>query len=167
MNLVILGMGLVFWCGAFILHVVIWRMARPVDDLRALVAIFFIIPLVASVGAVYFGAQLLLDAVLSLLLAWFIGAAYVFWYPAAQAASPTMLICVLVGKSGKNGYARDVLPEAISAELLTEDTFKNLFAERFASLEEVDAVRLAPRGRRTLKGIRAIRHLAGFQEPKG
>ena len=166
MSFSLLLTGLAFWVAAFLVHVVWWRVRRPVDDLRALFFLFTLCPMAAAGAALAAGMSLTATA-LSLLLALALGAAYTCWYPAAQAASPTMLICVQVGASGKAGVDTARLKASLSADLLTRETFENLFAERFAVLEAGDRVRLAPRGRRALKLIQAFRWLAGFQEPKG
>lgn len=166
MSLSILLWGVSFWLLAFVPHVLLWRIRRPADDLRALFLMFTGIPVAVSGAALSAGMPWTTMA-LSLLLSLALGAAYSFWYPAAQAASPTMLICVKVGASGKSGMDKAHLKHALSADLLTRETFANLFAERFAVLEAGDRVRLAPRGRRTLKWIQAFRWMAGFKEPKG
>lgn len=167
MSFSILLWGLLFWALAFLSHFTLWRLQRPKDDLRALLLFFTLGPSVGGGAALCMGQPLDTTA-LSLLLAMALGAAYSCWYPAAQAASPTMLICVTVGAGGKAGIESARLKEILcSNDLLTRETFENLFAEHFAVVESGDRVRLAPRGRRTLRLIQAFRWLAGFKEPKG
>jgi hypothetical protein len=158
--------GLAFWGVAFVCHVCLWRVRRPVDDLRALLVLFTVLPMVLAGAAVCLGWPVT-ETGLALLLALALGAGYVFWYPAAQAASPTMLICVTIGDAGGAGCEPHDLRAAVCPDLLTRETFNNLFAERFATLEPGERVSLTSRGRRTLRLIQIFRRLAGFDEPKG
>lgn len=167
MSLAVIGLGILFWMTAFVVHVVVWWIRRPSDDLKALALIMGGLPLLQAGAAFAFFEMPGMDLLFSTLLGWSIGATYLFWYPAAQAASPTMLLCILIGAKGRHGEETGVIKSAISEDLLTRETFQNLFAERFASLEEPDSVTLAPRGRRTLYVIGALRALAGFKEPRG
>lgn len=167
MSLAVIGFGFVFWMIAFAAHVVVWWIRRPADDLKVLGLMMGGLPLLQAGAAFVIFEVPGIDLVYSTLLGWSMGATYLFWYPAAQAASPTMLLCILIGAMGRRGEEVSVIKNAISGDLLTRETFHNLFAERFASLEEPDAVMLAPRGRRTLYVISALRALAGFKEPRG
>lgn len=167
MSLAVIGLGILFWMIAFVVHVVVWWIRRPSDDLKALALIMVGLPLLQTGPALVMFEVPAMDLFFSIALSWSIGATYLFWYPAAQAASPTMLLCILIGAKGKQGEETGVIKSAISGDLLTRETFQNLFAERFASLEEPDSVTLASRGRRTLYVISALRALAGFKEPRG
>jgi hypothetical protein len=152
---------------AFILHVAWWNVSRPADDLRALALCMATVPLFVA------GAFLLLSPAdtaglaLALVMAWAMGIAYLFWYPAAQAASPTMLITILAQRAGKNGISAAAIAKAIPDEVLTGETLQNLFHEKFATIQSQGKVHLGPRGRRTLFIIRILRRCAGLAEPKG
>jgi hypothetical protein len=167
MSLAVIGFGIAFWAAAFLVHVVVWWIRRPADDLKVLGLIMGGLPLIQAGPALVMFEVPAMDLFFSILLSWSIGATYLFWYPAAQAASPTMLLCLLIGAKGKQGEEARAIKSVISGDLLTRETFHNLFSERFATLEGPDSVKLAPRGRRTLHVISALRALAGFKEPRG
>jgi hypothetical protein len=157
------GMALAAW----IIHCLWWRIRRPRDDLRALAWCMAAAPVLIAVTLCAAG---MLDGMafpLALLLAEALGAAYLFWYPAAQAASPTMLIAIVAGRAGAHGFNRSALLQAISEERLTAETVDNLFRGRFARLDADGTVRLDGRGRRTLTWIRLLRRSAGLSDPKG
>jgi hypothetical protein len=118
--------------------------------------------------ALYLGGRMdLTEVILSMLLASSAGTAYVFWYPAAQAASPTMLVTILAGQAGKKGVTGEILKEALSEETLSGNSLQSLLDERFARQDDSGCLQLAPRGKRTLFIIRLLRRSAGFGDPKG
>jgi hypothetical protein len=147
-------------------HFLLWRLHRPKDDLGALAACMLGLPCVFAGALLLYGGFALATLAAALLLACCLDLAYLFWYPAAQAVSPTMLMTLLVAWRGGEGMTAEELREAIPETVLTADTFENLFAEGFAYLDG-EKVHLSARGRRTLKWILLLRRLAGFGEPRG
>lgn len=152
---------------AFLVHVLWWRLKRPGDDLKVLALCLCAVPLLACIGLVFITALKPAELALALVMAWSAGIAYLFWYPAAQAASPTMLITILAHRAGSGGISESSLKEAIPEELLAGQSIHNLFAEKFAVEEPAGTIRLAPRGRRTLLLIKRVRRAAGLKEPRG
>ena len=159
--------GLSACLGGWLLHLAWWRLSRPVDDLRALVASLILFPAGFLSILLFSGAMTAQSWFLSLLLSACLGSAYIFWYPAAQAASPTMLMTIIVARSGEKGCTEDDLRSLLSEEVLSGNSLDSLVGERFAGEDPDGNIRLAPRGRRTLKLIRLLRHSAGFEDPKG
>jgi len=165
--------GIVFLVGAgavlagWLIHFAWWRVARPKDDLKALTLCMLVIPVLLSLGPLLLNRLGLGNSLLSLILAGSLGTAYIFWYPAAQAASPTMLITILAHRSGKEGISESMLKEALPEKVLSGNSIDSLLQEKFAVQEEGGGLILAPRGRRTLFVIRLLRRSAGFHNPKG
>ena len=157
------GMAAIAW----IVHCAWWRLHRPKDDLLGLAACMLLVPAVMAL-ALFFSESA--DS-LFCLLAWFLasalGTAYLFWYPAAQAVSPTMLVAILAGRARDKGIGKDQLASILDEEMLTGDTLRNLLHEQFAREDPDGHLHLLPRGRRTMVSIRFLRHLAGFSDPKG
>ena len=158
-----LGSFLAAWC----LHAAWWRMARPRDDLKWLAVLLFCSSFVITTWALHADWLDARSSGFALLLSLALGAAYLFWYPAAQAASPTMLITLLAKRAGSDGLTEESLRESVSEQALAGESIENLFHERFAFCDAEGRVRLAPRGKRTLRLIRLLRAGAGFADPKG
>jgi hypothetical protein len=151
----------------WVLHVIWWRVSRPSDDLRALTICLLLISSTISLG---FYAMDLLDGIglfLTLILCLSLGIAYIFWYPAAQAASPTMLITIIAAESGRKGFGKETMRQRLSEDLLSGNSLDSLLDEQFAEEDDAGHLQLASRGRRTLAMIRLLRHAAGFADPKG
>ena len=105
MNAVILCLGAGFFLIAFIVHLAWWHLARPKDDLKVLALCMAAVPVFVTVPLYLLSPSNPLELLLALIMAWAMGVAYLFWYPAAQAASPTMLITILVHRSGSRGMS--------------------------------------------------------------
>ena len=159
--------GIAFTSVAWLVHLVVWRVARPVDDLKVLALCMLAFPAGLAGIAWLCGLTGPEPLMLALILSESLGIAYVFWYPAAQAASPTMLITILARQAGPAGISEEQLGEALSGDKLAGESIANLFHEKFAVNDADGTVRLAPRGRRTLAVIRFLRRTAELDEPRG
>lgn len=120
MKLTVLLIGMASFSPCLVLHVMLWRRARPRSDVWALFLIFLGLPtllaLIALGGGVFlprtgFPTPLEIGAVL--LLHWALSAAYVQSYPAAQAQSPSLEIANAVAKSLPRGLSREKLLTAV------------------------------------------------------
>lgn len=157
---VVLSSLLLCW----LVHVVWWRIARPADDLKVLFALMVVGPaVVAAIGAGWLCGPT--QAAFAGLLAAAIGCVYCFWYPAAQAASPTMLIALLARRERARGIDLAQLQAALPEDKLVREGIDNLFHEAFAKSDENGRVYLLPRGQRTLAFIQRLRALAGYRLP--
>lgn len=164
-NVFLFGTGLVL-AGWFI-HLLWWRVARPKDDLKALAVCLLLVPAVLSFAILLFGWLDSTGWFLTVVLALGLGTAYIFWYPAAQAASPTMLITILAYQAGKDGITESMLKDRLSEKVLSGNSIDSLLHEKFARQDGGEGLVLAPRGRRTLTVIQLLRRSAGFHNPKG
>jgi hypothetical protein len=149
----------------WLVHFFWWRLERPKDDLRALAICMCLLP--SAVLTAFFLAGWLGGIFLPLLLALALGTAYLFWYPAAQAVSPTMLITLLVREAGDEGVDEEAIRDAIPEKLLSENLIDNLVEENFARRNLSGILELAGRGKRTLAIIRLLRNAAGYDDPRG
>ncbi len=153
----------------FAVHVALWRFRRPSDDLRALAAVILVGPaLLATAGGTFLlpestGTETAFAALGALSL----GLAYLCWYPAAQAASPTMVLTLLAGRAGDRGVTRREMEAALPEDRLVNEGLENLFHERFARIDPEGRLWLDKRGRRTLYLIRSFRRGCGFRDPHG
>ncbi|NBD39205.1 MAG: hypothetical protein GVY10_11615 [Verrucomicrobia bacterium] len=153
---------------ALAVHVVWWRLHRPSDDLRALAMVMVAAPLAVTVGTgLLWGGIDLSQTAFSAIAAVSLGLAYLCWYPAAQAASPTMLLTLLAARKGTEGLSREEMEAALPEERLVNESVENLFHERFVRLDPEGRLWLDERGRRTLHVIRFLRRSCGLQDPRG
>lgn len=164
---ILLGLAL-FFIG-FIVHVVWWRVARPNDDIRALILSFFVGP--AVLAALQFillpDYGSLRETVAAVMVTVAIGAFYIMWYPAAQAASPTMLLVLQVARAASDGGAtRTALRAAFDDELLCRQSISNLVHEHFAE-ERNGKLLVAARGAFLLRMLNTWRGLLGLKYGSG
>src|SRR5437867_600049 len=100
MNPIALGLGLASFSACLISHILIWRSARPKNDMGALFAIFWAIPAAAFI------LYLLLSFAFPIPFSfdvWFatlvfhlaVSAAYIQNYPPAQVPAPTLKFVLL------------------------------------------------------------------------
>jgi hypothetical protein len=153
-------------CG-WLLHFVWWNVSRPRDDLMALAFCMILLPALVVSGVFVAGCSSPATWILSLMIAVSVGMAYVFWYPAAQAASPTMLITIMAREAGEAGLTESALNESLTEDVLSGNSLQSLVGERFAEVDADGKLQLASRGKRTLSVIRMLRHSAGFEDPRG
>lgn len=160
--------GLVLFLIGFAVHVCWWRIARPIDDFRGLVACFVVAPVCLG-GALwlafpdYGSARELAGSALATL---FSGGIYIMLYPAAQAASPTMLLVLRIARAGKAGETRQALGAVLDDATLSRKSIDDLVHERFAA--EVDGkLHIAARGAVLLKLLTTWRGLLGLEYGSG
>jgi hypothetical protein len=157
------GMGLV-------VHVIWWRVQRPKDDIAALGICLVLIPavlLLSCGGRVWYVgniANLIVDLILILGLVVSLAAVYIISYPAAQAASPSMLIALRLASRGPEGMSVEELRRSLETAELCDETVPRLLDERFAHMQD-GRLYLAERGRRLVRICGAWRRLLGL--PKG
>lgn len=154
-------------------HIVLWRIARPRSDLRALVAIFFVVPsaaalLVVTAGAIAPGAGLpdALHVAAGLLLHWALSCAYVQSYPAAQAMAPSLEIAYAVRRSMPRGLSREELLARLNTGALVEERVEDLVADRLVRLER-DRYVLTPVSAVLVRFFLGLRALLGLRQPGG
>jgi hypothetical protein len=159
---------LVFAIG-FAAHVCWWRLARPADDFRALGLCLLLLPVLLAAAFPLVWPQLLSlrEAVAAGLAAIAIGAIYIMYYPAAQAASPTMLLVLQIGRSAPlGGVSRASLRETFDNEILCRQSVANLVHEHFAG-ERDGKLFLAARGLFLLRMLNTWRSYLGLKYGSG
>ena len=137
MTIAVLLAGLLSFCGCLAVHVALWRVARPRSDMRALFALFLLVPfagalLVLAAGALAPAAGFpgALEVAAVLLLHWALSSAYIQTYPAAQAMAPSLEIAYAVRRSMPRGLSREELLARLNTTALVEGRIEDLVAER-------------------------------------
>jgi len=169
----IVGLALVLFAGAFLLHLARWRLAPPAATTRALLYTFIFgilggLLLVLAMAWVRPGLGVWLpaspDGVLqSLLLALAFAAGYVMSYPAIEVESPTLVMIQAIARRGDRGLARATLFEQLNDEVLVAPRVRDLVTEGLA-VESQGRLRLSARGRRLVSAFAAWRRVLGAED---
>jgi hypothetical protein len=99
-NIILYGFGIFFAC--LITHIVIWRIRVPKNDALILFILFLFIPSAIVICTKVFYVQIIpvslsgMEIALVLLLNFALSAIYISSYPAAQAASPSLKILLII-----------------------------------------------------------------------
>ena len=169
----IVGLGLVLFAGAFLLHLIRWRLAPPGATTRALVATFVFgtlggLALVLLLAGIVPGLTALLPpdpiAVLqALLLALALAAAYVMTYPAIEVESPTLVMIQAIARRGEEGLARTTLFAQLTDEVLVAPRVRDLLSDGLA-VERGGRLYLSESGRKLVKLFVLWRRVLGARE---
>ena len=150
---------------AFLIHVAIWRLARPANSAIVLASIFLatlaggLLALgllappawwpahwssYAGTATVYFGLM----------------AAYINTYPAMEAESPSLQMLRRLSDAADAGLSVEEMQSMIGGESLVTARIRDLLAERYAILHG-DRLVLTPKGRAIASVFHAYRRLIG------
>lgn len=162
--------GLFLFTIGFVMHVIWWRVSRPQDDFRALAISFFVLPAimtgVGACGSIPAAELELREWLSAYVLNLMVSATYIMYYPAAQAASPTMLLVLEIARASKVGATRERIRNAFDSELLCRQGIDNLVHERFAD-EENGKLAVAQRGAFLLRMLNTWRGILGLKYGSG
>lgn len=143
-----------------ILHILVWRIRRPVDDATALLHFVTTLPAVLSGCAIWasgwFSSPLNATG-LALMFHAGTGFTYMSLYTAAQAASPTSLVLLALARQEK-GMTELEIRELFTTDLLSGNSVRSSIDEGFLHLDG-DQLSLAPRGSsliRVCSGLRSV-----------
>jgi hypothetical protein len=109
----VLQWGLVLFLGAFLIHLLIWRLHKPEASLKVLLAIFLVV-IVAGLAALYFGRNAIYSIGLAglpnaaaylhvLVFSVSMALAYIVIYTLIEWDSPTLTIVNMIARAGKRG----------------------------------------------------------------
>lgn len=164
MTFAAIGWGFALFVAGLAAHVAWWRLSRPVDEFRALALSLLTGPALASLAAP--GLMSWRERAGCATAALIFGGMYIMLYPAAQAASPTMLLVLRIAAKGPAGETREALREALDADTLSRKSIDDMVYGRFA--DEVDGVlHIAPRGQFLLRFLTRWRKLLGLEYGSG
>ncbi|HWG44316.1 MAG TPA: hypothetical protein VN688_16175 [Gemmataceae bacterium] len=154
------------------IHVLWWRLRRPKDDISALALCLLLLPAaIQFTGGSwlwYAGSirHLMVDSFLILGFIVSLAAVYIISYPAAQAASPTMLVALRLAQRGEAGMSVKELVASLENADICGETVPRLLDERFACAVE-GRLFLAKRGMQMVRVCLAWRYLLGLPEGEG
>jgi acid phosphatase family membrane protein YuiD len=169
----IVGLALVLFASAFLLHLIRWRIAPPAATTRALV-LTFVFAILAGLALVLLMARIVpsLAAVLpsdpfavllSLLLSLALAAGYVMTYPAIEVESPTLVMIQAIARRGQEGLSRATLFAQLNDEVLVAPRVRDLMSDGLA-VERGGRLHLSESGRRLVRLFVMWRRVLGARE---
>lgn len=169
----VVGLALALFAGAFLLHLLRWRIALPAATARALLLTFVSgilggLALVLMIASVFPGLAAWLPSdpfgvLQALLLALAFAAGYVMTYPAIEVESPTLVMIQAIARSGEEGLMRTTLFEQLNDEVLVAPRVRDLVSEGLA-VEQGGRLHLSERGRRLVALFFLWRRVLGARE---
>ncbi len=169
----IVGLALVLFAGAFLLHLIRWRIALPAATSRALV-LTLIVGIVGGLALVLLMARILpglaallpsdpVGLLLSLLLSLALAASYVMTYPAIEVESPTLVMIQAIARRGQEGLSRATLFAQLNDEVLVAPRVRDLVSDGLA-VERGGRLHLSESGRRLVQMFVLWRRVLGARE---
>jgi hypothetical protein len=149
---------------AFTAHVLIWRLARPLNSGIALTSIFAI---TFTVGLAFITALhpfnwriAWTDCIRLTLLYLGLMTAYIATYPAVEADSPTLHMFDAIWKAGERGLSVQELRNTLGGDRVITPRLRDLLSERFAKLSG-DKMVLTKKGKVMALIFHTYRRLTG------
>jgi hypothetical protein len=154
------GLALALFAGAFLVHLVRWRIAPPSATARALL-VTFVFGILGGLVFVELMARILpglatllppepFGTLQALLLSLAFAAGYVMTYPAIEVESPTLVMIQAIARRGDEGLARATLFAQLNDEVLVAPRVRDLLSEGLA-VEREGRLHLSERGSRLVK----------------
>ncbi len=164
------GLALALFAGAFLVHLVRWRIALPSATARALL-VTFVFGILGGLVFVVLMARILpglatllppepFGTLQALLLSLAFAAGYVMTYPAIEVESPTLVMIQAIARRGDEGLARATLFAQLNDEVLVAPRVRDLLSEGLA-VEREGRLHLSTRGRRLVNLFFIWRRLLG------
>lgn len=154
---------------ALFLHIALWRTKRPKEDVKTLFIIFVIAP--TAVAILYSFTILLgtiptppftLSETFSIwLLDVALGCAYIQFYPAVQARSPSLEILLLIDKKMPQSTSESEIHALFSHEKLVMHRVQDLLNSKLAAKKENRLI-LSPAGEKLIRFFLFYRSLLGL-----
>ncbi len=150
-------------------HILIWRTKRPLQDAAALFIIFVFIPtLVASLYSLFSFMGILPEAWFSIkelfsiwLLLVAVGCAYIQFYPAAQAVSPSLEMMLLIQKNSPTSTGVEQIQTLFDHKKLVMNRVQDLLNSGMA-LKKKDKFMITSSGKRLIRFFLFYRRLLGL-----
>lgn len=176
MNYIVFLLGFVIFFFSLCLHVIIWRWFNPGKKIAFLLLIFIAIPVgsyfvfsniihidyklsTVSVSGTDWMAVYMLHISLSL--------AYILSYPAVEAASPSLVILLMMDNSKEDGLVFNDLSNCFRDDMVLQPRIQDLINSGLIIESHDGYYRLTPRGITFVKCFILLRRLLGLPIGKG
>ena len=163
--------GALLFLVGFIVHVVLWRVRRPVNTTVTIILVFVVsvstVWLALSIFGIFQGLtgylpQEPVDKILSLLLALALAVSYIMTYPALENDSPTLRLVYVIAQKGRIGATEEVLFKSFSNKNTVEPSINEMIRERLVRIED-QSILLTERGHRLARIYRKWRVILGAE----
>ena len=163
--------GAMLFLVAFIVHVVLWRVRRPVNTTATIILVFVVsvstVWLALSIFGIFQGLtgflpQEPVDKILSLLLALALAVSYIMTYPALENDSPTLKLVYLIDQKGRTGATEEELFRSFSNKNTVEPSITEMISEGLVRMEG-QSILLTERGHRLATIYRKWRDILGAE----
>jgi len=163
--------GIFLFLVGFIVHVVLWRVWRPVNTTATIILVF-----VVSVSIVWFALSIFnlfqgltdvlpqepIHNILSLLLAFSFALSYIMTYPALENDSPTLKLVYLIAQKRRIGITEEELSRSFSNKNAVESSIIEMISEGLVRTKG-QSIRLTERGHRLATIYRKWRVILGAE----
>jgi hypothetical protein len=160
----ILGAGLAVFVGGLALHVLIWRVKRPVSY-RAWLPLLAIVFGPMATAAAWYAVPAPGELAAVLLLHYALSAAYVIGYTLISAFSPSVEMLKLIDRAG-GSLPVSALDLPFLAGALTDERIRNLEQAGLVTIDRGDLV-LGRKGRRLTSLVLLYRRAIGLSDGGG
>lgn len=160
--------GVMLSLGCFALHVLVWRLCKPVKDVRGLIAIFLVAPaagllVLDLISPRWFHHE---EALLAAVLHYCLALAYIASYPAAQANSPSLDIMLKVSRCPRHEISEREIVEFWGRRSFITGRIDDLLTGGLIA-KQGSVYRLSSSGRSLLLVYRAYRRFLGIPFGEG
>lgn len=169
----ILFLGFIIFLAAICLHIAVWRWRHPQNHPLALLAIFILLPFaffIACIALTLSGktawAMASTDLLAAYLLNFSFSAAYILSYPAVQAASPSLVIVLMIGNSGAEGLLRGDLAHVFDDDVVLGPRIEDLVKGGLVTVEG-GYYRLTSKGTVLIRFFVLMRYLLSLPRGRG
>lgn len=127
--------GFVLFGTAFLLHAGLWRIKRPANTIKALVALFGMVLISGLITLLWLGRiypdtlilpHELINYIYTVIIFLSLFMTYLLSYPAIEADSPSLVIISHISGSGSRGILAAKIKELLRDDLLIEPRLKDL-----------------------------------------
>lgn len=160
-NSLVLILGTSTFIIALFIHILLWRIKRPVRQLMWLGIIFIFLPVILYVMLSFYRA-----IGLSLLWHLALSSAYIASYPLFQARCPSFKIILAVSSSMPEGMPEGSINNLFTHGMLINDRLDDLIKEKLVAVKD-GAYILSPQGRILTKFFNIYRRLLGLPQGEG
>ena len=129
MSVLIYGFGL--FGVAVLFHTALWRIKKPANTIKALVAIFC---LVLAVGMMIIRQHEFINYIYIAVLFFSLFSVYLLTYPAIEADSPSLVITLQIARAKNSGITAAQIKELLKDNLLVEPRLKDLVDAKMVEL---------------------------------
>jgi len=170
MYILSLILGIISFITVLVLHIIIWRIKKPKNEIGVLFLLFLFVPLllISFILFINFFKNFTNNNLLfsTFLLYFSLSCAYIQTYPAARANAPSLQIVYFIYKSGKKGLSEEEIINNFNINNLVHDRVDDLIKENFVYQRD-NIILLTKKGRLLANTFTIYRKLYALEPGQG